>query len=392
MKFMKNMIIEIKDKSCYITNFNKLIVDKQKLDMVKEYLLNKDYLQSLEQNIYNNEVSQLDSFNQFTDLDMLYYYINRKTHDDDKKNKKQNTKIEYVRDLLQFLHYLSFLLINEEKEGTSVLKQIEKRHIRLYQKWLSEFEFRKGKKGYAVATRSRKIIIVKGFLRWLYEKEYIQRPLHMEFIKVSVQNHELPNRSFTHEEVKQLIQYYRNHPINHAILVFLASTGLRINEVATAKWSDIYFDQSVNGGAYFLKVLGKGSKYRHVYLPNTVLDSLKRMRRRRKLNDRLDVEDKLPIFVTNKLKPYSSKYLSNYVIKMIKDTKFDWLKDKESDISPHWFRHYFITHLIVDRGVNIVKVQKTVGHQSIRTTERYVDQFLANKDNAGLLLDEEDYL
>ncbi|QOY37719.1 tyrosine-type recombinase/integrase [Anaerobacillus isosaccharinicus] len=338
-----------------------------------------------------NESLSEYSYAHFTDLDLVYSYIHLETHDDEHKNKNANTKHEYIKDLLQFMTFASFILTTEEAKGNSVLRLLEKRHIRQYQDWLKNGSFSYGKKGYAVATRAKKITIVKGFLNWLFTIEFIEYPLHAIFKKVTINSDELPDRSLSYNEVMELLTFYKDHPINHAILLMLATTGLRVAEIAKAKWSDLYLDTSINGGSYFLKVKAKGNKDRHAFILPILLESLQIMRKRRGLNDQLNSEDDTYIFVTNKNKPYDYNYLSNYVVKIIQNTKFKWLVEKQGNVSPHWFRHHFVHHLVVDLGADLTVVQKTVGHESRVTTEKYVDKYLSNKQNAGLLLQDINY-
>lgn len=343
------------------------------------------YLDVLQDRMEDNERERKPAFDSFTDLEMIYYYVHKKNHMDAEKSPE--TKKEYARDLLQFYDQLqrseSFIRSDVPDFQTgSLLPNLRKRHIRRYQAWLRD------EKRYALATRARKVVVIKGFLKWLYENEYIQEQLHTGFLNNEVRTEERPDRDLSFEEVSMLLDYHKNHVINYAILSLLATTGLRIREIANAKWNDLYYD-SIDGN-YYLKVIGKGGKEREALIFKNVFQRIQAFRSRRGLNTALDPADKSPLFTTRSNKPYHYKYLSQYVTRIIHQTDLPFLKFKSGNVTPHWFRHFFAIYSL-QNGAQVAYIQQTLGHADIRTTQIYLDNTLKKKNNAARLWSEQQF-
>lgn len=144
---------------------------------------------------------------------------------------------------------------------------------------------------------------------------------------------------------------------NRAMLEVLYSCGLRVSELTSLRYSDVYFDEG------FIKVEGKGSKQRLVPISDTAIREIKNY-----LIDRNQVvvkkghEDTL--FLSRRGTGLS-RIMVFHVIKQ--QTEMAGVK---KNVSPHTFRHSFATHLL-EGGANLRAIQDMLGHEKITTTEIY---------------------
>lgn len=343
------------------------------------------FLGELEERMEQNERQNNSPFASFTELELIYYYINKRNHMD--RDKSPETKEEYARDLLQFYGQLqlnkTFIqsdVVDFEEEAA--FRNLRKRHIRRYQAWLKE------DKQYAIATRARKVIVIKGFLKWLFENDYMTEPLHAAFINNEVRFIEHPNRDLSYREVRSLLDYYKNHAINFAILSLLTTTGLRVREIANAQWNDLYYDS--HDDFYYLKVITKGKKEREAIIFDNVFERIQAFRKRRRVNPELDPHDDGPVLMTNTNQPYHYKYLSQYVTRIIQNSKLPFLSYKVGNVTPHWFRHFFAIYSL-QQGASVAYIQQTLGHEDIRTTQIYLDRGLKKKNNVARLWSEDKF-
>jgi integrase len=73
---------------------------------------------------------------------------------------------------------------------------------------------------------------------------------------------------------------------NWGLLTLLATTGLRIQEIAQSRWCDLYYDSGI--GEYFLRVKGKRDEIRHALIKKLVFERLQKLRVRKRLSPHLD--------------------------------------------------------------------------------------------------------
>ncbi|MDE5055352.1 tyrosine-type recombinase/integrase [Niallia taxi] len=365
---------------------NKSLINFKNFDNTKElsaFMLNEE--------LYNRllmETDFLDNLNtlQFNDLEMVYLFVHNKKDMNDKKNRMINTKQEYLRDLLIIYRQLlenqtTFhieLIYREADHTPSLFQSLTHSNLRKYQEWLLTAPLGKGAKPYAAATLNRKMIIFKSFLSHLYTNEYIQIPLHEKMLSSNVRDADIPNRDLSSNEVLQLLNYFKGHPILHCFIAVLSTTGLRIRELCSSRISDITYQD----GDYWLNVMGKGRKQREVLLHPNIIEEIRLFRIRRKLEFKLDPTDDSPIFTTATGKPYNYKYLSNYLTKHMNRADITFIKIRRTPITPHFLRHAYAI-ISAENGATLESISPSLGHSSYRTTARYLEKRLSRKNSAS---------
>ncbi|PDY41537.1 tyrosine-type recombinase/integrase [Bacillus pseudomycoides] len=371
------------------------IIEKQKQEFANIIAIwNEDILKQAEQRKETNEREDKQTYDGFSDEEILYYYLNRQTHFDKEKRIKDNSRILYARDLSQFYFFIKksteFLQQDvKDYEDGRVWKNLRKRHIRNYQRWLSEEAISyQSKEKYKPSTISRKLSVIRSYLKWLYEIGYIQEPLHVEILSTTVGKHHKPKRDLSYEEVKQLLLYYQDNEINYALLSILATTGLRVAEVAHAKWEDLEFDSMRD--RYYLTVDTKGNSERIVSINKEIFHRIVSFRIRRRLPINIGNKNGGTIFQTKNRTAYRENYLSQYITKIIKDTELPFTKDIR--ITPHFFRHFYVQYLYDYKELPPHLIAAAVGHKDDRTTkENYLKQRLIKDTDAGNLIGEDEF-
>ena len=152
---------------------------------------------------------------------------------------------------------------------------------------------------------------------------------------------------------------------NRAIFFLMLGCGLRRAEVCDLKLKQVSIK---NKSA---KIIGKGNKERTIYFPTAVLEVLKNWLDARSLNKeeidagfvfgRIDNRQRLHLDI-----PLDPSSITRIVEKLVSETD-----NLEGRLTPHDLRRTFATRLI-SKNVDIVEVQKLMGHASVATTGNYV--------------------
>ena len=210
-------------------------------------------------------------------------------------------------------------------------------------------------RGAAPTTVKRRLACLRAMFFRLVRKKIIQTtPFSMVDLRVRIPTR-LP-RCLGSLEVKVLLKEAESGcSTTRLALILLIATGVRVGELASIRLEDINLDQRS------VRIMGKGSRERQVFLPNEAIIALVReyiaaKHRSDRSSSRL---------LVNARGRFASTACIRARIKSLARTAA-----LPRRITPHMLRHTAATSLM-EAGVDIRFVQRLLGHQSITTTQLY---------------------
>ncbi len=224
----------------------------------------------------------------------------------------------------------------------------------------------------------RRIASLKVMFRWLELNDIIEiNPFHRLDTQIRLPKR-LP-RGLTRREIRTVIKtaikdvgvnsakIYKNKGLltikkvkfsNLTTLIaieLLFSTGIRVGELVNITLNDI------NLKDHTISIVGKGDRERRVFIPGDEIRNLIETY----INTReLKEPETNHLLINSRNQPASTQYIRK-LIRLNGETA-----NLPQRLTPHMFRHSTATHLL-ESGVDIRKVQKLLGHQSITTTQIY---------------------
>ncbi|WPC42247.1 tyrosine-type recombinase/integrase [Clostridium sp. JS66] len=208
------------------------------------------------------------------------------------------------------------------------------------------------------ASRSRQLYTLRSFWNYMYKNNFCNLNIAMSIEPIKIQRKE---RTFlSPEEVQDLINAI-DHPVVKTVVQTLFYTGLRISESLNLKLEDVDIENKI-----IHVINGKGAKNRNIPINIHLLSILQNYIK----TYRSSVKS-IYFFATEK----SGSLSAPYVNRILNDTakNLGWQKH----ISAHILRHSFASNLIKN-GVNLVYVQKLLGHSNLKVTSIYTH---ANMDD-----------
>jgi len=157
---------------------------------------------------------------------------------------------------------------------------------------------------------------------------------------------------------------------DRAFILTLADTGLRVHEACNLRRGDIDWQE---GKAV---IIGKGNQEAIVRFSTRAMNALRDYLNTRAENDGDfgKALTSLPIFARHdlgagkRIEPISTTTGRNIINQRVREALGD---NAEGTITPHSFRHYFVTEVLQGSGGNIKLAQKLARHKNIQVTQRY---------------------
>jgi site-specific recombinase XerD len=236
------------------------------------------------------------------------------------------------------------------------------------------------------STESLYLTALMGFVKYLIGEGLVE--LNLQKIRNTIQHRaRRPGKSLPQikqDKIAQMLLHANNLAImpadnederlrnlrDGAFLLVLADTGLRVHEACNLLRGDIDWNE---GKAV---IIGKGNKTGLVRFSTRSMAALQAYLKARGALDGSTGRPltSLPLFARHdrgagkKIKPITTTTGRNIVTQRVREALG---ASDVGKITPHTFRHYFVTTIMLSSRGNIKLAQKLARHESIAVTQRY---------------------
>jgi integrase/recombinase XerC len=289
-------------------------------------------------------------------------------------SRSENTTKSYSNAISVFLFLLEEKGVEPNKTD---INELEEKAIGWFATYL---------KGYAPTSEQMYIVAISRFYQFLIAEDFVN--LNLQKVKLLIKTRgrkpgiRLPQ--FPKESIEKVILFAREFPNsgsdelkeklityrNSSFILTLADTGLRVHEICNLTRGDI--DWAESRGI----VIGKGNQQAIIRFSKRSMLSMKAYINLRRFMDGGSSKplSSLPIYARHdkgagkNILPISTASGRRIVKNMCKLA----LGETEGiEITPHSFRHYFVTTVLLGSGGNLKMAQELARHKNIQVTQRY---------------------
>ncbi|MCQ2385103.1 MAG: tyrosine-type recombinase/integrase [Clostridia bacterium] len=283
----------------------------------------------------------------------------------------EKTVCEYLSDLRTFFRYLesqrlgispddkeAFTSIDISKIDISYIRDITSGHIYAFLLYAGD----ERQNGWA--ANSRDMCALRVFFKFLFAKKKLIDYNPCADIDSPRQHSTLP-KVLTYEESVRLLQAVRNDNASktvvrdYAIITLFLNCGMRLSELVGINLTDI------DSELHSLRVVGKGSKERTVFLNNACRKALMDYILLRRREENLSIRTPA-LFLSNRHQRISNKTVQWMVYKYLALAGLDG-----RGFSVHKLRHTAATLMYQTGDVDIRVLKVILGHAQLNTTQIY---------------------
>lgn len=255
-------------------------------------------------------------------------------------NKSNETIIGYKKELTYFLNFV------QSKLNCRIY--IDDINIEILEEYIV---YMKDEKGCQPATINRAVHALRSFYNYLVKRNLYHRNIAAMLEPSKLQQKE---RGFlTENEFKRLTDKISNKLI-YIVIITLYYTGLRITECLNLDLSDVDMNNKL-----IHVIAGKGNKDRTVPMNNKLYTELTEY-----LKNIRPSGNSTRFFASGR----SGKVSREYINRCLKKATID--AEIPKNVTCHILRHSFATNLVA-KNVNIVHIQRLLGHSSLNVTSIY---------------------
>jgi integrase/recombinase XerC len=204
--------------------------------------------------------------------------------------------------------------------------------------------------GLDARTVNRKLSAVKSFFRFLVSQGVLgTNPAGgVRGLKQSVKQ----PRVLQVSEMTQLLEGSELPLRDQAMLETLYSTGIRVSSLAGLDVGDYFPHEGT------IRILAKGAKHQEVPIGELAMEALDKY-----LVERGQPAVNQPLFVNRNGGRLTTRSVQRIAKRL-------GLQLGVGRVTPHMLRHSFATHLL-DAGADLRSIQELLGHESLKTTQKY---------------------
>ena len=308
------------------------------------------------------------------------------------KNRSELTVLNYYTDLRSFFRFYKIkngCASNDPDEFSKIdIRDITEADIRsvdlmLVQEFLI---FEKIEKSNEHKARYRKAVALRQFFKFLTNNKGLFEVNPMANLELPSPKSALP-KYLTLEQSLELLTHIDTpeQKRDYCIIVFFLNCGMRLSELVGINLSDIRCTHDNTGNeVYSLKVLGKGSKERIVYLNNACVNAYMDYidpsetdeEKRRANGNRPNSVKTDALFLSKRGTRISNRRVQQIVEECFKSCGLD-----NMGLSVHKLRHTAAT-LMYQNGVDVRVLKDVLGHENLNTTQIYTHVSNAQMQNA----------